>query len=182
MKTMKKLVALMMSLCLVLAMSTSAFAATTTLKTKNITTSGSCSSVSGRVTNYIKGGGAFTGYNKANIKLNSNAATQIKNFVASNGFVAKDINLNVAVSGRSHSKYAWTSKAICKSSTTTLKLVDTNNDKKADYLYITVKAVPKNSSYDTYTGTVKVPVKVKVKGSTVTYTRKGDTLKFNCVK
>lgn len=69
-KTMKKISAAILALCMVFAMSVPIFAADTTLKTKSIANAGTCTSVYIRCTNY---GwlSTYTGYAKAKITLTS---------------------------------------------------------------------------------------------------------------
>lgn len=156
---MKRFSAVMLALCMVLAMSVPAFAATTTLKTKTVSNAGTCVSVYEKCTNY---GwlNRYYGYAAAKIKLSTTAVNSIKSFCSANKVkVSVPSTVNVKVG----QMLAWTSKSDCGKVTAALKLVDTNGDKKADYLYITVKAAPKKAmtdegNIDTYKGTVKVAV------------------------
>lgn len=161
-KTMKKISATILALCMVFAMFVPIFAADTTLKTKSIANAGTCSSVYIRCTNY---GwlSTYTGYAKAKITLTSAVKKQITAFCSANK-VKASVPGTISVSGNNMQKLAWANKNDCGKVTALLKLVDTNKDKKADYLYITVTASPKKATtsqgrVDTYKGTYKIPVK-----------------------
>lgn len=159
---MKRFSAVMLALCMLFTVSVPAFAANTTLKTKTVSNAGTCVSVYGACTNY---GWMYhyRGYSSAKIKLSSTAVNSIKSFCSANK-VKVTVPSTVNVASPSHQKLAWASKSDCGKVTAALKLVDTNGDKKADYLYITVTAAPKksmtdNGPVDTYKGTTKVAVK-----------------------
>lgn len=158
---LKRFSAVMLALCMVLAMSVPAFAATTTLKTKTVSNAGTCVSMYKECMNY---GWMYNykGYNGAKIKLSTSAVNSIKSFCSANK-VKVSVPSTVNVVGTSYQRLTWASKAECGKVTAALKLVDTNGDKKADYLYITVTAEPKKATtnqgnIDTYKGTVKVAV------------------------
>lgn len=159
---MKKISAAMLALCMIFVMSIPTLAADTTLKTKNIANAGTCTSVYIRCTNY-GWVSTYPGYAKAKITLTPAAKKQITAFCSANK-VKASIPGTISVSGNNMQKLAWTNKNDCGKVTALLKLVDTNKDKKADYLYITVTASPKKATtsqgrVDTYRGTYKVAVK-----------------------
>ena len=161
-RIMKRFSAVMLALCMVLAMSVPAFAATTTLKTKTASNAGTCVGLFNECTNY---GwlNTYRGYNGAKIKLSTSAVNSIKSFCSANK-VKVSVPSTINVVGTSHQRLAWASKSDCGKVTATLKLLDTNGDKKADYLKITLKAAPKKATtsqgnVDTYVGAVKVAVK-----------------------
>lgn len=161
-KMMKKFSAALLALCMVLSMSVPIFAANTTLKTKSVANAGTCTSVYDPCTNYGRVCN-YTGYRKAKIQLTSAAAKEIKSFCSANK-VNGSIPGTIAVSGNDMMKLAWMNKYDCGKVTASLKLVDTNGDKKANYLYITITAKPKaattsQGNVDTYKGTVKVAVR-----------------------
>lgn len=158
---MKRFSAVMLAFCMVIAMSVPAFAATTTLKTKTVSNAGTCVSMYKECMNH---GWMYNykGYNGAKIKLSTSTVNSIKSFCSANK-VKVSVPSTISAVGTSHQKLAWASKSDCGKVTAALKLVDTNGDKKADYLYITVKAAPKKAmtdegNIDTYKGTVKVAV------------------------
>ena len=166
--TLKKITVMMLTVIMVLAMSNTTFAATKTLKTQVYSNTVTCTSVYTPVTNYgwIS---TYRGYMDARIKLktsNPDMVREIISFMNKNKVVpsVKTVSLDVRVRGNDRKKLAWASKNDCGKISTTLKLVDTNNDKKADCLYIVTTAAPKKTStvqgnLDTYTGTIKIPVK-----------------------
>lgn len=128
---------------------TSTFAvekAATVVKTKNFSNIGSCTELSGAVTNFNPPG---TAYNQAKISFNNTFKNNLKKFVEENDAVLKGniptYKWTSCASG--HGAAGWFNTSYCTSVTATAKLIDTDGDKAPNRLTVVIHASGPDADY-----------------------------------